>query len=273
MRSSDLIEQAQQPDGYLNIYFTAVEPQNRWRNLRDWHELYDAGHLIEGAVAYYQATGKRKLLDVLCRYADHIDARFGPNEGQKRGYCGHPEVELALVKLYRATGEKRYLDLSKYFIDERGQQPHYFDLEARERGEDPARFLGEDLPLLPGARSRCASRRRRPVIRCAPATCIPAWPTSPLETGDHDCWRSAAPIWDDLTQHQMYITGGLGPAHTNEGFTFAYDLPNETAYAETCASIALVFWAQRMFHLDPDSRYIDVMERALYNGVFSGVSL
>ncbi|MFN8376447.1 MAG: glycoside hydrolase family 127 protein [Anaerolineae bacterium] len=121
----DLIEKAQQADGYVNIFFSAVEPQNRWKNMRDLHELYDAGHLIEGAVAYAQATGKPKLLNVMRRYADHIDSRFGPREGQRRGYCGHPEVELALVKLYQATGEKRYLDLSKYFIDERGQQPHY----------------------------------------------------------------------------------------------------------------------------------------------------
>jgi uncharacterized protein len=140
----ELIEKAQQPDGYLNIFFTAVEPHNRWKNLRDWHELYDAGHLMEGAVAYYQATGKRKLLDVLCRYTDHIDTLFGPNEGQKRGYCGHAEIELALVKLYHATGEPRYLQLSKYFVDERGREPHYFDIEARERGDDPRQFWAKD---------------------------------------------------------------------------------------------------------------------------------
>lgn len=156
----ELIEKAQQPDGYLNIFFTSVEPQNKWRNMRDWHELYDAGHLTEGAVAYYQATGKRKLLDVLQRYINHIDERFGPNEGQRRGYCGHPEIELALVKLYRETGEERYLNLSKYFIDERGQQPHYFDMEAQERGDDPTKFWAKsyrycqaDVPVReqPGA--------------------------------------------------------------------------------------------------------------------------
>ncbi len=267
----DLIEQAQQPDGYLNIFYTAVEPENRWSNLRDRHELYDAGHLIEAAVAYYQATGKRKLLDVLCRYADHIDARFGPNEGQKRGYPGHPELELALVKLYQATGERRYLNLSKYFIDERGQPPHYFDLEARERGEDPRNFWAKTYhycqahaPIREQTEAKGHSVRAGYLYSGAADVA--------LETGDEPLLDAMRAIWHDLTEHAMYITGGLGPAHTNEGFTFAYDLPNENAYAETCASIALVFWAQRMFHLDPDSRYIDVMERALYNGVLSGVS-
>jgi DUF1680 family protein len=131
---------AQQEDGYLNTHFTVVEPGKRWTNLLDNHELYCAGHLVEAAVAYYAATGKRVFLDVMCRYADHIDRTFGPGEGQKRGYPGHPEVELGLVKLYRATGEERYLKLSKFFVDERGRQPHYYDLEARQRGEDPKKF-------------------------------------------------------------------------------------------------------------------------------------
>jgi DUF1680 family protein len=267
----NLIEKAQQPDGYLNTYFTAVEPQNKWRNLRDWHELYNAGHLMEGAVAYSQATGKRKLLDVLTRYADHIDSMFGPDEGKKRGYCGHPEVELALVKLFHATGEKRYLNLSKYMIDERGQQPHYFDLEAQERGDDPAKFWAKTYRYC---------QAHAPVREQTTATghsvranyLYSGMADVAAETGDSTLLAALRSIWNDLTEHQMYITGGLGPAHTNEGFTFAYDLPNETAYAETCASIALVFWAQRMFHIDPDSRYIDVMERALYNGIISGVS-
>ncbi len=140
----DLIAKAQLPDGYTNSHFIAVEPEKRWHNLRDQHELYCAGHLIEAAVTYWQATGKRKLLDVLCRYADHIDTTFGPNEDQKHGYPGHPELELALVRLFHATGDSRYLNLSRYFVDERGQQPHYYDQEAHERGEDPRNFWAKN---------------------------------------------------------------------------------------------------------------------------------
>ena len=135
-----LIAAAQQPDGYLNVHFTVVEPEKRWSNLRDWHELYCAGHLIEAAVAHYQATGKRSLLDVLCRYADYIISVFGTGAGQKRGYPGHEEIELALVKLGRVTGNAKYLALARYFVDERGRQPHYYDQEALARGDDPAMF-------------------------------------------------------------------------------------------------------------------------------------
>jgi DUF1680 family protein len=267
----DMIEKAQQPDGYLNIYYTAVEPEKRWTNLRERHELYDAGHLIEAAVAYYEATGKRKLLDVLTRYADHIITQFGPEEGKRRGYPGHPELELALVKLYRETGEERYLNLSKYFVDERGQSPHYFDVEAVERGDDPRNYWAQTYHYcqahapIRDQHSATGHSVRAAYLYSGVADIV-------AEFGDEELRAAVNDIWDDLTSHQMYITGGLGPAHTNEGFTFAYDLPNESAYAETCASIALAFWAQRMFLIDPDSKYTDVMERALYNGVLAGVA-
>jgi len=135
-----LIAGLQHPDGYLNTWFTHVDPENRWKNLRDWHELYCAGHLTEAAVAHYQATGKRTLLDVMCRYIDYIDSVFGTEPGKLRGYCGHPEIELALVKLAKVTGEQRYLKLSRYFVEERGRQPHYYDQEATARGERPDQF-------------------------------------------------------------------------------------------------------------------------------------
>jgi uncharacterized protein len=266
-----LIASAQQPDGYLNTYFGNLEPENRWRNLRDCHEMYNAGHLIEGAVAYSKATGKRTILDVLTRFADHIDTLFGPDENQKRGYPGHPELELALVKLYRETRDEKYLNLSKYFIDERGQEPHYFDLEAREREEDPADFWAQTYKYC---QAHKPLREQTEATGHAVRACYlyAGIADVALETQDQELVEVSRRLWDDLTSHQMYITGGLGPAHSNEGFTFAYDLPNETAYAETCAAISLAFWAHRMFHIDPDRRYIDVMERALYNNVLSGVS-
>ena len=265
------IEGAQHDDGYLNTYFPVLDPAGKWANLRDWHELYNAGHLIEGAVAYFQATGERKMLDVLTRFADCIDATFGTEDGKLRGYPGHAEIELALVKLFRETGQKRYLDLARYFIDERGQEPHYFDIEARKRGEDPEDFWAQTYRYT---QAHTPLREQTEANGHAVRACYlyAGIADVALETGDEELLKLSRRLWDDLTQRQMYVHGGVGPSHSNEGFTFAYDMPTETAYAETCAAIALAFWAQRMFHLDPDSRYLDIMERAIYNGSLSGLS-
>ena len=149
----------QQADGYLNTHYTQVEPGKRWTNLRDCHELYCAGHLIEAAVAHYQATGKRTLLDTLCRYADLIDSTFGTGEGQKRGYCGHEEIELALVKLYHVTGEKRYLELAQYFVDERGHQPYYYDPGSQGTPRGSGDVLGTYLCLHAGSCSGARTKR------------------------------------------------------------------------------------------------------------------
>ena len=267
-----MLARAQQPDGYLNTYFTTVAPERRWTNLRDDHELYCAGHLIEAAVAHYEATGKTSLLDVMRRYADYIGTVFGPEEGQKRGYCGHEEIELALVKLAEATGDDKYLRLARYFVDERGSQPHYFDQEARERGQDPGEFW---------AKSYEYNQAHVPVREQSAVTghsvrgmyLYSAMADLAGRTGDEALKAACERIWAHLTSAQMYVTGGIGGFASNEGYGADYDLPNETAYAETCAAIGLVFWASRMLHLDCDRRYADVMERALYNGVLSGVSL
>jgi len=268
----DLIARAQQPDGYLNTHFTAVEPKKRWTNLRDNHELYTAGHMTEAAVAYYEATGKRKLLDVMCRYMDLIGKMFGPRKGQKRGYCGHEEIELALAKLHRATGEKRYLDLAKYFIDERGRRPHYFDVEARARGEDPRQFWAKNYEYN---QSHVPVREQTEVtghaVRAMYLYCGMA--DVAVATGDRQLLAACKRLWKNLVQKRMHITGGLGPVQANEGFTCDYDLPNEGGYLETCAAIGLVLWAQRMLHAGLDGEYADVMERALYNGTISGISL
>lgn len=268
----ELIAQAQQPDGYLNTWFTAVEPHKRWTNLRDWHELYNAGHMIEAAVAHYHATGKRSLLDVVCRYADYIASVFGRGQNQKPGYPGHPEIELALVKLYHATGEQRYLDLSRYFVDERGRQPHYYDQEARERGEDPAAFWAKSykynqshLPVY--EQQEVVGHAVRAVYLYSAMVDLAA------EDGNTSLFEVCQRLWRHLTTKRMYVMGGIGTSKQNEGFTSDYDLPNESAYAETCAAIGLIFWAQRMLQLDLDRRYADILELALYNAVISGVSL
>ena len=270
-REIESLARVQRPDGYLNAHYNLVEPDKRWANLRDCHELYCAGHLMEAAVAYAQATGKRKFLDVMCRYADHIDRTFGPRPGQKRGYCGHPEVELALVKLYRATGEKRYLALSKYFVDERGQEPSYYEQEARLRGEDPVcawarpEYCQAHQPLR--EQSDATGHAVRALYLYSGMADVAA------ETGDRALAAACRRLWKSVTQRRMYVTGGIGSSRHGERFTCDYDLPNETAYAETCASIALVFFAHRMLQMEADRAYADVMERALYNGVMSGVSL
>ncbi|MFL5658027.1 MAG: glycoside hydrolase family 127 protein [Ktedonobacteraceae bacterium] len=268
----NLIVSAQQPDGYLNSYFTVVEPEKRWTNLRDWHELYCAGHLIEAAVAHFQATGKRVLLDALCRYADYIDTVFGSEPGKKRGYPGHEEIELALVKLYQVTGEKRYLKLSQYFVDERGRQPHYFDIEARQRGEDPTTFHHKTYEYN---QSHLPVREQHEVVGHAVRAMYlySAMADLARELHDQSLFDADRRLWNHLCTTRLYITGGLGPSRHNEGFTADYDLPNETAYAETCAAIGFVFWNHRMLQLDCDARYGDMLERALYNCVLSGVSL
>ena len=267
-----LLARAQQPDGYLNSWFTFVEPQKRWTNLRDWHELYDAGHLIEAAVAHFQATGKRSLLDVMIRYADYIASVFGREEGKRRGYCGHPEIELALVRLAHATGEQRFLDLARYFVDERGRQPHYFDQEAIARGEDPADFWARTHEYN---QSHLPVREQHEVVGHAvrAAYLYSAMADLAAEDGDAELLAACRRLWIHLTTKRMYVMGGIGSSRHNEGFTSDYDLPNETAYAETCAAIALVFWAQRMLQIDLDRRYGDIMELALYNAVLSGISL
>ena len=269
---ADKIIHAQQPDGYLNTHFIVAQPEMRWRNLRDWHEMYCAGHLIEGAVAHYRATGKRKLLDALCRYADHIEATFGREPGKKRGYCGHPEIELALVKLYHATNNPRYLGLATYLLEERGSQPHYFDIEARERGDDPARFWAKTYEYC---QAHVPIREQGKVVGHAVRAMYLLSAAADLahENDDPTLLETCERLWNNLITKRMYLTGGIGPSRHNEGFTQDYDLPDETAYAETCATIGLIQWNHRLLQFAGDSKYADVIERGLYNGFLSSLSL
>ncbi len=268
----DRILSAQGEDGYLNPYYTVVEPENRWTNLRDRHELYCAGHMIEASIAHHQATGDRRFLSAMRRYADLIDRTFGPGKGQLRGYPGHQEIELALVKLYHHTGEKRYLNLAAYFVDARGGHPYYFDQEARQRREDPAAYWAKTHAYT---QSHRPVREQETVVGHAVRAMYLYGAMADLarEQRDRELRVVLEKLWEDLVSHKLYLTGGIGTSRENEGFTPSYHLPNQDAYAETCAAIGLVFWAHRMLHLHMDSRYADVMERALYNAVLSGVSL
>lgn len=273
----DLIAAAQLEDGYLNSYYIYECLDKRWTNLRDNHELYCAGHMMEAAVAYYQATGKRKLLDVISRYADYIDTVFGPEEGKKRGYCGHQEIELGLVKLYRITGNDKYLKLSKFFIDEHGKKPLYFEEEAIARGDDPEKRWFKSGETIPYDYCQChlPVREQTEAVGHSVRAMYMYTAMADLagECSDKGLLDTCEQIWDNLVNKRMYITAGIGPSVKNEGFTFDYDLPNEKGYAETCAAIGLLMWNHRLLHLDCDGRFADIMERALYNGILSGVSL
>jgi DUF1680 family protein len=268
----DMFARLQQSDGYMNSWFIRMRPGGRWTNLRDCHEIYCAGILAEAAVAYYHATGKRRFLDIVCRYIDHIDSQFGPEPGKRRGYCGHEVAEMALVKLYRSTGERKYLELSKFFVDARGHQPHYYDAEAAARGETADEFVRGTHEYN---QSHLPVREQDKVVgHAVRATYLYSGMADiAAEFGDASLRAALERLWDDLLTKRTYVTGGIGPSAHNEGFTTDYDLPNETAYAETCAAIGLVFWASRMLGFDLNARYADVMEQALYNGVLSGISL
>lgn len=270
----DIIALAQQEDGYVNTYFTLKEPGARWTNLAECHELYCAGHLIEAGVAYYRATGKRKLLDVVIRFADHIDSVFGTEPGKLRGYDGHQEIELALVKLYEVTGNERYLDLSAYFLNERGQKPSFFEKQLHERGGQthfPGLNMATDLEYnqshLPvREQDKAVGHAVRLVYMLAGMADVAA------RKNDQEMLDACLRLWDNIVSRQMYITGGIGSMVHGEAFSYDYDLPNDTVYAETCASIGLIFCARRMLQMTKDARFADVMERALYNTVIAGMS-
>jgi len=251
----ELIAAAQCEDGYLNTYFTVKAPEARWTNLAECHELYCAGHMIEAGVAWFQGTGKRNLLDVVCRLADHIDSVFGPGETQLHGYPGHPEIELALMRLYDVTEEPRYLNLVKYFIEERGAQPHFYDIEYEKRGKTS--YWNTYGPAWM-VKDKAYSQAHQPLAE--------------QQTAIGHAVRFVY-LMAGMAQRQLYITGGIGSQSSGEAFSSDYDLPNDTVYAESCASIGLMMFARRMLEMEADSHYADVMERALYNTVLGGMAL
>ena len=260
------IAAAQEADGYLYTNRT-INPDKaadgggtkRWTNLQTYHELYNVGHLYEAAVAHYQATGERTLLDVALKNANLIDRVFGP--GKNMGVPGHQEIEIGLVKLYRVTGEKKYLDLAKFFIDQRGNGEGHNIVD----GEYAGRYQQDHLPL--SEQDEAVGHAVRAGYFYAAATDVAAL------TGETAYDGALDNIWKDIVHRKIYLTGGIGAEPKYEGFGPAYELPNATAYTETCAAIALMLWNQRMFLKSGDVKYMDVFERTLYNGFLSGVSL
>jgi len=270
----DIVCAAQLENGYLDTYYIINGMDRAFTNLRDHHELYCLGHLVEGAVAYYQATGKDKLLKAAMGFADYCCAYFGPAQGQCKGYPGHEIAEMALVRLYQVTGEEKYLELSRFFLDQRGTEPFYFDQEEKERA------VHEGQPYR-RTTNNFYHQAHLPVREQAEATGH-AVRAVYLYSGMADVARlcrdeameaACDRLWDNVTREKMYVTGGIGATHLGEAFSFNYDLPNDTAYSETCAAIGLVFWARRMLQLKPCGKYGDVMESALYNTVLAGMAL
>ena len=247
---------AQQPDGYLNTYYTLAKPNDRWTDT-DKHEMYCAGHLLEAAIAYYRATGKRELLDVATRMVDYMMTLFGP--GKRDWLPGHEEIELALCKLYDLTGEEKYLDFAYWLLEERGHgNGHYAD------GSWVPHYYQDEVPVR-DLRTISGHAVRAMYLFCGMAD-VASYREG---TGYMEALDS---LWEDVVGRQMYVTGGIGVSYCTEGFSTPFDLPNDKAYCETCASIGMVLWNHRMNELKGDGRYADVLERALYNGVLAGIS-
>lgn len=278
----ELIARAQQPDGYLNTYFICNASEERWTNLCECHELYCAGHMIEAAVTYFEATGKRRLLDVVCRFVEHIDSVFGHEPGQIAGYDGHPEIELALMRLYEVTGNQRHLALCRFFVDERGRQPHFYDREWERRGgthhdfgeggDGVQPFMLHDkgysqAHLSVYEQDHAVGHAVRFVYLCTGMAQLAR------HSGDDALLATCRRLWDNMASRQIYVTGGIGAQAPRESFTSDFDLPNDAIYGETCAAIGVMFLARQMLMMDADRRYADVMERALYNNVLAGMAL
>ncbi len=250
------IAAAQWEDGYLYTFYSLPErqPEKRWTDVQSKHELYCAGHFFEGAAAYYQATGKRKILDVAIRLADYIDSVFGPDK--KRDVPGHEEIEIGLVKLYGVTGDEKYLKLAKFFLDERGHaEGHKL---YREYSQDHKPVVEQDSAVGHAVRAGYLYSGMADVAAL---------------TGDNGYVEALERIWWDVVSKKLYITGGIGARGGGESFGKDYELPNKSAYCETCAAIANAMWNHRMFLLGGDAKYIDVLERVIYNGFLSGISL
>ena len=270
-----IIEKAQQPDGYLDTYFIVKEPEHRWQNLHECHELYCAGHMMEAAVAYYEATGKDKLLQVTQRLADAIIDRFGPQEGKEHGIPGHQEVEIGLMKLYHTTGKEKYKAMARYFLEERGKNPGYFYQEKVKRGwQHWGQYSMEELDVSYNQAHETVYEQKEAVGHAVRALYMYTAMADLAGTDrDERLYQACRRLWDNVVNRKLYITGGIGGNAEGEAFSNEYELPNDMAYAETCASIAMEFFAHRMLEMEPDGAYADIMEKELYNSTVSGMQL
>ena len=266
-----LIGRCQQPDGYLNTYFTVKEPENKWQNLLECHELYCAGHLMEAAAALHEAAGKDRLLHICIRLADHICNRFEEQEG----IPGHQEIEIGLLRMYRATGKLRYRNMALRFLNLRGQDPEWF---SKHTPAHPAVHYGgydippedtvynqSDIPVRKQTKARGHAVRQLYMLT--------AMADAAAEIGDQDLLSACRRLFDNITRKQMYVTGAVGASAYHEAFTVDFDLPNDRCYGETCASVAMVFFASQMLKNSAEGQYADLMELELYNAVLAGMQL
>ena len=280
----------QEENGYLNSFFTFFEPENKFQNLKVRHELYCAGHLMEAALEHLKLNGTSRFYDAMERYMDHIASTFGIEPGKKRGYPGHQEIELALLKAYEQTGKEKYLDLADYFLSERGRKPHYYDEEERQlklkekeldlsdypseikdfismlnSGEDKNyNYLqAHDLPVNQKTAEGHSVRALYMYTAMADLARIKE---------DPRMLQACKSLWRNIVDRRIYVHGGVGSSHIGERFTFDYDLPNDIAYAETCASIALMFFAERLSRIERNSEYTDIIEKVLYNTILASTS-
>ncbi|MFJ2237757.1 glycoside hydrolase family 127 protein [Streptomyces sp. NPDC087859] len=255
-----LLAAAQDTDGYLQTYYQVARPNRRWQELGWGHELYCAGHLLQAAVAHHRATGRRELLDIAERFAAHIDSVLGPG-GQIDSVCGHPEIETALVELYRETGERRWLELAGHFVDRRGHGL----LDADINPHLGRTYWQDHIPVREA--TTVSGHAVRQLYLLAGVADLAA------ETGDRELYAVAERLWDVMVATKTYLTGGVGARHEGESFGEPYELPPDRAYAETCAAIASIQWSWRMALLTGDAKYSDLVERTLYNGFLAGVGL
>ena len=269
----DVICAAQHESGYLDTYYILNGMDGSFTNLKDHHELYCLGHLMESAAAYYMATGKDRLLGAAKRYADYVGECFGPEEGKRKGYPGHEIAEMALFRLYEITGEEKYLALGKFFLDQRGTEPNYFLEEERLR-EGRHEPKGDTAPYAYYQAHKPVREQDEAVGHAVRAGYLYSGMADVARlTGDDSMLAACNRLWDNIVKKKLYITGGIGGTAVGEAFSYPYDLPNDTAYSESCAAISLAFFARRMLEISPVSQYADVMELAMYNTVLSGMAL